>query len=244
MILIEEVDTEFGPIKIYRSRTGNTFTYYQNECFHSQANADGISTCAYVHVMHGIIQQSGARNVLMIGGAGGTLATMLHRQGCKMTVVDINPHAFVFARKYFQMPDEIECIVADGWSYIAASRNRFDAIAIDVFNSGGTIPQHFTTDEFFRKAKKLLQPSGVIAMNVMVAHDIDMMADKIALNMERAGFPTTLFDWPGRRHRNTILAGGVIEQIQVTSSNKPDCVMDELRYIVRRKAKKLAINTQ
>src|SRR3989442_624287 len=98
MILLEELDTEFGNIRITLSKHDGAYTYYQNGCFHSQANSDGISTCAYVHVMYKIIKQSGAQRVLMIGCAGGTLATMLHRLGCQVTVVDINPYAFTIAK--------------------------------------------------------------------------------------------------------------------------------------------------
>ena len=114
MILLEELDTKFGNIKIMRSKRDGSVLYHQEECFHSLANTEGVSICAYVHVMYNIIRQSGAQNILMIGCAGGTLATMLHRIGCNVTVVDINSASFKLARKYFQMPKEIECILGDG----------------------------------------------------------------------------------------------------------------------------------
>src|SRR5476649_1559474 len=73
MMLLEELDTEFGKIRIIQSPNG-TCTYYQNGCSHSEANGQGISTCAYIHVLYSLITQSRARQVLMIGCAGGTLA--------------------------------------------------------------------------------------------------------------------------------------------------------------------------
>lgn len=149
MVLLEELDTDFGNIKIMRSKRDGTCSYYQETCFHSQINAEGESTCGYVHVMYSVIRQSQARRVLMIGCAGGTLATMLHRLGCNVTAVDVNPHSFTLAKKYFRMPEEIECVVDDGWSYLRNTRSRYDAIAIDAFNSDGAIPEHFTTDAFF-----------------------------------------------------------------------------------------------
>ncbi len=234
MIVLEELDTEFGTIKITRSKRDGTCTYYQGSSFHSQANQEGVSTCAYVHVMYSIIRQSGARNVLLIGGAGGTLATMLHRLGCTVTVVDHNPHAFTLARKYFHMPAGIECVVGDGWSYLMETKNRYDAIAIDAFSSDETIPRQFITDDFFGVVKKVLGKCGVVAMNVLVAHDVDMLADYIASNMEKAGLPATLFDWPGRMNRNIIVAGGAVEHMQIASHNKPKFVRDEVRGVVRR----------
>lgn len=242
MILLEEITNEFGHIKIIKSKHDGTCTYYQDECFHSQVNAEGISTCAYVHVMHSIIRQAEARSVLMIGGAGGTLATMLHRTGCKVTVVDINPHAFTFAKKYFQMPEEIECVVEDGWSYLLRTGSRHDAIAIDAFNTDATVPEQFTTEDFFLVVREVLKPFGVVTMNVMVEHDVDTLADRIALNMEKAGLPATLFDWPGRTNRNTIIAAGAVEQMQVASHRKPQFVRNEVRGITRRTPKKQATN--
>lgn len=243
MLLLEELDTEFGNIKIMRSRSDGTYTYYQDSCFHSQATAEGISTCGYVHVMHSIIKQSAAQNVLMIGCAGGTLATMLHRSGCKVTVADINPHAFTLAKKYFQMPEEIECIVEDGRNYLLKTGKRFDAIAIDAFNTDATVPEQFTTEEFFQMVSKVLISCGVVAMNVMIAHDFDMLADRIALNMECAGLPTILFDWQGRNDRNIIIASGAVEQMQIRAYKKPSFVRREVQGIIRRTPKKSILKT-
>jgi len=240
MILLEEINTEFGHIKIIRSKSDGTCTYYQDECLHSKINAEGVSICGYVHVMYSIIRQSGAKNILMIGCAGGTLATLLHRLGCKVTVVDINPVAFTLAQKYFQMPQEIECVVGDGWSYLLKTPKRYGAIAVDAFNSNGTVPKEFTTEEFFAVVKKVLKSFGVVAMNIVVEHDIDLLADRVALNMESVKIPARLFDWPGRINRNTIVAGGTVEQMQISSHEKPTFVKREMQGIVRRTAKKRA----
>lgn len=237
MILLEELDTEFGNIKIMRSKHDGTYSYYQEQCFHSQINADGVSTCGYVHVMESVIKQANARRVLMIGCAGGTLATMLHHSGCEVTVVDINPHAFTLAKKYFRMPTEVTCITHDGWDYLLNTKDRYDAIAIDAFASDGTVPEQFTTEDFFQVVQKRLTPFGAIVMNVMVAHDLDMLADRIAVHMEASKIPTILFDCPGRRDRNVIIAGGNVDHMQITPGRKPVWVRQELRDIMRRHAK-------
>ena len=242
MILLEELDTEFGNIKIMRSRHDGTCSYYQEACFHSQINAEGVSTCGYVHVMYSVIRQALARRVLMIGCAGGTLATMLHHLGCKVTVVDINPHAFTLAKKYFRMPEEVECVVGDGWSYLHKTAQRFDAIAIDAFSSDGFVPEQFTNEDFYRVVREALDPLGVVVVNVMVAHDIDMLADRIALNMQASNMPAVLFDRPGLRDRNVIIAAGAVDHIRIASHRKPVGVRHELRGIIRRNAKRQAGN--
>ncbi len=237
MILLEDLDTEFGNIKIMRSKRDGTYSYYQEACFHSQINSDGVSTCGYVHVMYSIIRQSQARRVLMIGCAGGTLATMLHKEGCEVTVVDINPYAFDLAKRYFKMPEVVECVVSDGVAYLLKTGKRYDAIAIDAFDSDGTVPEQFTTEDFFTVVREVLDPFGVVAVNIMVAHDLDMLGDRIAMNMEATNLPAVLFDQPGRPDRNVIIAGGVVDYVQIASSRKPVWVRHELRGIVRRGTK-------
>lgn len=243
MILLEEVDTEFGHIKIIKTKYDGRCSYYQDTCFHSQITPEGISTSAYVHVMYSIIRQAEARKVLMIGCAGGTLATMLHRAGCKVTVVDINPHAFTFAKKYFQLPEDVECIVEDGWSYLLKTGKRYDAIAIDAFDGDGTVPEKFTTEDFFIALKEVLSPFGVVTMNVMVKHDMDMFADRIALAMEAAKLPVILFDWLGLTDHNTIIAGGItVKNMLVVPYKKPPFVRSEMEGILRRRPRKSAVN--
>lgn len=242
MIVLEDIHTKFGHIKIIQSKSNGACTYYQDKCLHSKINAEGVSICGYVHVMYSIIRQSQAKNILMIGCAGGTLATLLHGLGCKVTVVDINPVAFTLAKKYFQMPQEIECVIGDGWPYLLKTRTRYGAIAIDAFNNDGTVPKEFTSEEFFVVVKNVLKPFGVVAMNIVVEHDIDLTADGVALNMESVNIPTTIFDWPGHTNRNTIVVGGTVEQLQISPHRKPAFIRREMQGIVRRTAKKRAAN--
>jgi spermidine synthase len=72
-----------------------------------------------------------ASDVLMIGCGGGSLATMLDRAGVHVTIVDINPSAFRIAHKYFGLPREVDCHVADGRNFLRADRHRYDAIVLD-----------------------------------------------------------------------------------------------------------------
>jgi spermidine synthase len=238
MMILEEVETEFGNIKILCSKSDGTCTYFQDKCSHSQINAEGVSTCAYVHVMYSIIRQAKAQNVLMIGCAGGSLATMLHRLGCTVTVLDINSYAFTLARRYFQMPEAVECVAEDGWSYLLRTEKHYDAIALDVFSSKGKIPREFTNGKFFQVVRNVLSPDGLVVMNVLTAHDLDMQAERIARNMKLAGLPAAIYDWPGKRDRNTIVSGGMPDHVRIPSGGEPGWILPELRGITCRKTMK------
>src|SRR4051812_39850809 len=101
LIILEDVETAFGRIKILESPSERSRTYYQDSFYHSRSDFKGHSLIAYVHAMCGAIVQSGARRALVLGCAGGNLATMLSDAGCHVTVVDINPYTFELAKRYF-----------------------------------------------------------------------------------------------------------------------------------------------
>src|SRR5207244_415377 len=75
---------------------------------------------------------AGGAEVLLLGCGGGALATMLHRQGSHVTVVEVNPISFQVARIFFWMPNGIECVTADVRAFMCRQRRTFDAIGIDV----------------------------------------------------------------------------------------------------------------
>ena len=87
-------------------------------------------------------------------------------------MVDINPISFVLAHRFFELPDEVPCIVSDFRKFVFDDRAYYDGIAIDV---GG--PGFRFTDEFDAETcdaiRARLAPGGRIVMNVMVANDID-----------------------------------------------------------------------
>jgi SAM-dependent methyltransferase len=239
MPLLKQYDSDFGPIRVMRSARDGGIAYFQNGCFHSQANRDGISVCAYIHVLHEIIRQSHARNVLIIGCAGGTLATMLRHLNCHVTVVDINPLAFTIAREHFRLPADVRCIRRDGIAYLRTTKQRYDAVVIDVFGSDNTVPSVFTTVPFFRHVDHILSPAGVMIMNVITAGDEDMRVDHVALNAEAAGMDITLFDWPGHQDRNSLITGNVTRRVHIPSGREPSWIKADFDGIIRRRPRRV-----
>ncbi len=125
---------KLGDIAIWESeRTGDRL-YREGEIFQSQSSAAGESRLPYVKMMEAFLGD--AKNVLLLGCGGGNLATMLARSGKSVTVVDHNPVSFDLAKRFFGMPKEISCFVADFKEYLAAETRSFDGIAIDVGGPG------------------------------------------------------------------------------------------------------------
>ncbi len=234
MALLKKFKTPYGIIRVMRNSDG-TREYYQNGCFHSQSTARGVSVCAYVHVIYQIIRQKKARNVLIIGCGGGTLATMLSRKDCDVTVVDINPAAFSIAKDYFNMPSTVKCVEYDGIAYIRAAKRVYDAVVIDVFDTANKVPPAFTTKGFLGAANKILKRGGVFIMNVMTKDDADKSAHRVAKNMHAAGMNVSMVDWPNEKDRNSILVGGSLAGVAIPSGDEPSFVKKDMKGLICKK---------
>jgi len=163
MIPIAHHKTRHGEIVVLMSRS--IVAYWQDERHQSEADHAGVSLAAYIHAIHHFLRQIESRSVLMIGCGGGTLATMLRADGVKVTIVEINPRSFEISRRYFHLPDDVECYVGDGRSFLRASKRRFDAIVLDAYD-GNRLPATMRTPAFFKLVKsRLHRRRGAVFVN-------------------------------------------------------------------------------
>src|SRR5206468_4045870 len=144
----------------------------------------------------GLLTQVKAGLVLMIGGAGCTLATMLARAGCQITILDVNPVSFDVARRHFGLPHSVVCHPSDGEEFLRRDTGLYDAIVLDAFH-GDDIPPHLQSREFFALARRHLAPAGVMLANVLVANDSDPSAARIAESMKSVWSEVRLLDAAG-----------------------------------------------
>ena len=195
----------FGEIRIVSNRRTGAISYVQGSWYQSRADRFGVSLMGYIHAIFGLVVGLDARRIAVIGGAGGTLGSMLARIGRQVTIVDVDPHAFTVARDHFALDPGVVCRVADGRRFLAGVRTRFDAIVIDAYFRG-TAPAHLCTVEFFALARKRLARNGAILFNAIAGSDSDPHPDRIAESMIAAGLPTRILDTLGETHRNAIIA--------------------------------------
>ena len=204
---------------IIRDDTTGKVSYWQGEYHQSAADRHGISTADYIHAMHFFLMQAQARDVLMIGCGGGTLATMLYRSGVKTVVVDLHAFSFDVARKYFALPEAVETHTGDGIAWLKAHRHRFDAIVLDAFGEGG-MPPVFMQPSFFKLARSRMTEDGLFLMNVIVADDEDSTPDDLVRRMRREWPKVRLLDTDGWTDRNAVIAAG-----RVAGLKKPVVLM-------------------
>src|ERR1700749_3248712 len=90
---------------IEQNNISGRVSYWFDGEHQSVADKNGVSLADYIHAMYGFLRQTRARDVLMIGCGGGTLATMLSRDGVTVTVVDIDARSFKLAKRFFNLPE-------------------------------------------------------------------------------------------------------------------------------------------
>ncbi|UDL90667.1 fused MFS/spermidine synthase [Mesorhizobium sp. PAMC28654] len=237
MIRIAKYHSDFGNIEVLRAKDTGSFIYRQGGCFQSECDQNGVSVVPYVHAIFGLLAQKQVTDVLMIGGGGGSLGTMLDRVGVRVTIVDINPQAFQIARRHFGLPRHVDCCVADGEEFLRAERYRYDAIVLDAY-VGRRIPENLRTETFFRLARsRLKNSSGCFIGNIHARHDLDSLPDRVATNLSSAWSDVRLLDIRGIPDRNAIvMAGNVRELVPPRMLMPPVVGADDIAWDLNRLA--------
>ena len=116
-----------------------------------------------------------ARSVLIVGGGGGVVPTLLARDypNVDIDVAEIDPVVVRLAQRYFGFrPNEgrTHTTITDGRVYIRDCTKKYDIIILDAF-TGGRPPFHMLTREFFGLVRDRLSDHGVVHLNVISALD-------------------------------------------------------------------------
>jgi SAM-dependent methyltransferase len=212
MIPIARLKTGHGEIVVLRNRS--SVAYWQDDRHQSHADKNGVSLAGYIHAIHGLLQQARCRDVLMIGCGGGTLATMLRAGGVNVTIAEINEWSFEISRKYFNLPDDVQCHVADGWSYLQRCSRQFDAIVLDAYD-GDDIPAQLRSPAFFELvSSRLREANGCFFANVIMRNDRDRRLDNLVLTMNATWPLVRELDAPGTNDRNAIAMAGCVQDLE------------------------------
>lgn len=213
---IDQIETEFGVIQIARKRATGAMFYEVDGRQQAAADTGGTSLAYYIHALYSLLIQADARNILMIGGAGCTLGTMLSRADRHVTIVDVNPASFDVARQYFGLADGITCLTAEGGQYLQGATESYDAIVLDAFH-GDFVPPHLKSDQFCRLVRQRLTPDGVFLVNLLVLNDFDDCADRLARTMKTVWPDVRVLDSLGLRDRNAIIMAGDVSHLREPS---------------------------
>lgn len=150
-------------VRVVEFKFDGSRLYYDGPALYTHVDAKGRNLLAYISAMERTL--AGAPTVLLLGTAGGALATQLSRAGVAVTAVDDWLTAFELARRWFHLPEDVECIHSDALALLRETERRWSAVAIDVFH-GVEIPDDFLTTDIGQLLARVVEPGGLIVWNV------------------------------------------------------------------------------
>jgi spermidine synthase len=126
---------------------------------------------AYTKAMMGaLLFAPRARDFLMIGLGGGSLAKFIHRRlpRARVTAVEINAQVLIAARTMFGVPRDgkrFRALLGDGARVVRTLPPRqFDVVLLDAYCGGRQVPS-ITRRVFYQRVRALLRPRGVLVVN-------------------------------------------------------------------------------
>lgn len=161
-VLIEGEDDGRSFLVLEREKDGSRL-YYEGGVLYTHVDAAGASLLDYVSAMEAVL--GAPASLLLLGTAGGALATLFSRRGAKVTAVDNWQTAFDIAHRWFKLPESVACVKADAIEFLRSTSEQWDAIAVDVYR-GTEIPASMLTSDIGSLLAKALKPGGVIVWNV------------------------------------------------------------------------------
>jgi spermidine synthase len=112
----------------------------------------------------------------------GTSTQAFQQHGLHTTIIEIDPVVYNYTRTFFDLaaPDAVFLEDARGWVKRKAKelkeaeessrlKEQFDYVVHDCF-SGGGVPSHLYTMEFWADLKEIMKPDGVVAVVCLLSN--------------------------------------------------------------------------
>ncbi|MBN2368259.1 fused MFS/spermidine synthase [Candidatus Woesearchaeota archaeon] len=112
-----------------------------------------------------------ASSLLVLGMGAGTCALeMIDFYGLEVDAVEIDPKVAEVAEDYFGLDtvkDKITIHVDDARPFLRRIDKKYDLVQVDMFQGGFYAPFYVLTQEFFEETKAVLNPDGIVVVNVL-----------------------------------------------------------------------------
>lgn len=179
-----------GEIRVLEDPATGARLYEEGGVSQSRVLAGGEAGVMYVRLMAALLADRA--DALLLGCGGGSLATMLHRRGSRVTVVEVNPISFQLARTFFWMPTGIECVTADVREFVCTQARTFDAVGIDVGGPRFSYEAALTPTTIAR-VRGALRDGGRIVVNISLEAPDDPVPGRIADRLGTEGLEVWAF---------------------------------------------------
>ncbi len=131
---------------------------------------DELSLAYTRAMMGGLLFNPKARDFLMIGLGGGSLAKFIHRRlpRARVTAIEINAQVLIAARTMFGVPKDgrrFSALLGDGAKLVRTLEPAsFDVVLLDAYCGGRQVPA-ITRRAFYERVLAVLRPGGVLVVN-------------------------------------------------------------------------------
>lgn len=209
-------DGLFGPIRVLERKSDGARLYCINGSVQTLMLPDGVSAFGYVHAAK--LLAASAHDVLMIGGGGGSLATMLARRGARVTVLDVDPAAEAIARDYFALHEGVHWLTTDPIAFIDNYSGAFDAVIVDACDCEGLVSP-FNKPQIIASILTKACPKGSLIVNIVGEDGAPLWGGWMAAQLASHGLSVCLYrseeGWEGNEILH-VRAEGPTDQLALT----------------------------
>jgi spermidine synthase len=167
--LLAQREGYYQTIRVYTDNR-NFIRFHLGPTYESEMDINSFEPrFGYAQAMVSLVTQPQGARVLMIGGAGHSIARALEARGAIVTEVEIDPVVVQVSDALFGRIDG-DVVIQDGRAYVEQAPDAaFDYVLVDAFDGPASVPAQLTTREFFDSVRRILQPEGRLIMNFIGA---------------------------------------------------------------------------
>lgn len=220
MRVLARREGRFGQIRVLERKSDGARLYCIDSSVQTMVQSDGVSVFGYVHAAKLLLAP--AHKVLIVGGGGGSLATMLARAGHDVTVLEVDPAAEELARAYFGLDARVRWITGDIFSFYNTNDEVFNALCIDACDAEGLI-SCFADPDTLAALLVVACPNGSLVLNLVHEDGAPPWGEVLAAKIAARGLSATLYrseeGWEG----NEILharAQGPTDKLSITDVHR------------------------
>lgn len=131
-----------------------------------KVKSDGLTGFYYDYALAAPLLTDG-KKILILGMGTGTFAEQCRKYfpAAQITGVEIDEKITALARKYFDLPAEVEVLTYDGRAFLQSDKNFYDVILVDAFQDISP-PFQMSSTEFFSLVHGHLNSGGILVVNM------------------------------------------------------------------------------
>jgi spermidine synthase len=172
--LVRSHDGLYGQLSVIR--TAEQVSLY-SDGFRVYSSPDPAAAEEAVHFA--MLQNPSAHRILLVGGgAGGGIAELLKYPRTEIDYVELDPDIIRLSEEFLGdaaksalRDPRVRIVLTDGRTFLESSRERYDAVILDLPEPATAQINRFYTLEFFRAARERLVDGGIFSFRVPSAEN-------------------------------------------------------------------------